>query len=110
MATFLPLASEIEHEPAAPEVSGLGMRHGKREPNRHRRVNRVAASLQNIRANPRCDPLLRGDHAIFGDDRLKPRFEADDRVSGRIVRALRFRLSGNGDDGGENGRHGKQGA
>jgi hypothetical protein len=86
------------------------MGHGEREPNRHRRVNRVAASFQDIRADPGCDLLLRGDHAVFGDDRLKPRFEADDRVSARIVGALRFRLSGNGDNGAENGRHGKQGA
>jgi hypothetical protein len=54
-----------DHESAATDIPSLGMNHGQREANRHRRVDRIASSLEDIPAH------LAGDGTSRYDDGLR---------------------------------------
>ena len=58
-----------QHEPAAADVAGLRMGHGKSEADRDRGVDRVAALLQDVHPDAAGELLLRHHHAVTGDDR-----------------------------------------
>ena len=55
-----------DHESAAADIAGarIGYRHG--EADRDRGVDRVAAPLQNVDADPRGERLLRYHHPVLG--------------------------------------------
>ena len=94
-----------QHEAAAAEIAGLRMRDSERETDGNRGIDRVAAGLQDIGANLSGDFLLRGDHAVFCDDGLKPRVKPDEGVGGWIVGALGIRLHRLHRDRNDGGKH-----
>ena len=61
-----------QHEAAAAEIAGEGMRDGQRKADRHRRVHGVAAGFQHRDANVGGEWLLRDDHALARKNR-RPR-------------------------------------
>ncbi len=85
---LLPVRESDEHEAAAADIPGLRMCDSKRKARRNRGIDGVAAGFQNIGTHLRGDFFLRGDHAMFGDDGLKPGIEADKSICGRVVWAL----------------------
>ena len=52
------------HEAAAADIAGARIGHSHREADRDRGIDRVAAALQNIDADPRGQRLLRHHHAV----------------------------------------------
>ena len=73
-----------QHEPAAAEIAGLRQRHREREADRDRRIDGVAAALQNVEADVRRKRLLARDNAMLGIDRMQPVHVGIDRL--RILR------------------------
>ena len=57
-----------DHESAAADIAGARIGHGHGEPGRDRRVDRIAAALQNVGADARGNRLLRHHHAVSGGD------------------------------------------
>ncbi len=57
-----------KHEAAAAEVAGARQGHRKREADRHRRVDRVAAEPQDVEADLRGRCLLGHNHAVLRDN------------------------------------------
>ena len=60
-----------QHEAAAAEVAGARKRDGEREADRDRRIDGVAAALQDVQPDARGRRLLADDHAMLGDDRTR---------------------------------------
>ena len=61
------------HEAAAAEIAGHRIGHGKREADRHRGIDRVAAALEDIDADPRGAAFLRHHHAMTAERALRRR-------------------------------------
>ena len=59
------------HEAAAADIAGARIGHGHRKANRDRGIDRIAATLEHIRADMRRDLLLRHHHAVLGDNRVR---------------------------------------
>ena len=59
-----------QHESAAAQVSGVGMRHGERESDGDRGVHGIAAVLQDLDAHVGRQRLLRAHHGVAGANRL----------------------------------------
>jgi hypothetical protein len=80
-----------EHEAAAADIAGPRQGHSECEADCHRRINRVAAALQEIDADAGRLRLLRCHHAVLGDDRQVPRRVRQDGLAARHAgwRALR---------------------
>ena len=57
-----------DHESAAADIAGARISHGHGEAGRDRRVDRIAAALQNVGADACCQRLLRHHHAVCGSD------------------------------------------
>ena len=90
----LALGGADDHEPAAADVAGFGVDHRERQPDRHCRVHRVAASAQDVppdlarqrmtgdhhRGPALSDPRLGGEGPVRGDPRRRRRCIA--RVAG----------------------------
>ena len=76
------------HEAAAAEIAGARIGDREREADRHRRVDRVAAAIENFDADAGGAALLRHHHAAVGEDRRcrrndrRARERRDLRVSG----------------------------
>ena len=60
-----------DHKAAAADIAGARIGHGQREADRDRGVDRIAALLQNVGADPRGHRLLRHHHAVRGGDGLR---------------------------------------
>ena len=60
-----------QHESAAAEVAGARQRDGEREADRDRRIDGVAAMLQDIEPDARRGRFLGYDHAMPGNDRTR---------------------------------------
>jgi len=65
-----------DHEAAAADIAGARVSHRERKADRDRRVDRVAAAIENFDADAGGALLLRDDHAVAGRNRLRRR---DDR-------------------------------
>ena len=59
------------HEAAAADIAGIGQGHGQRKAYGHGSIDGIAARLENIHADLRGQLLLRGHHAVLGDDGVK---------------------------------------
>ena len=59
------------HETAAADIAGARIGHGHGETGGHRRVDGVAALLQDFNADARGDRFLRDHHAMLGGDRQR---------------------------------------
>ena len=59
------------HEAAAADIAGIGQGHGQRKAYGHGGIDGIAARLENIHADLRGQLLLRGHHAVLGDDGVK---------------------------------------
>jgi hypothetical protein len=62
-----------DHEAAAAEIPGARIGHRQRKPDRDRRVDCVAAAIENCNADARGALLLRHHHAVVGEDALRGR-------------------------------------
>ena len=60
-----------DHKAAAADIAGARIGHGQRKADRDRGVDRIAALLQNVGADPRGHRLLRHHHAVRGGDGLR---------------------------------------
>ena len=69
-----------EHEAAAAEIAGLRQRHREREADRDRRIDGVAAALQDIDADIGRERLLARHHPVRGVDRMHPVHVRVDRL------------------------------
>ena len=58
-----------DHEAAAADIAGVRIRDREREADRHRRVDRVAAAVEDFHADAGGAALLRHHHAVVGEDR-----------------------------------------
>ena len=76
---FARLAEVDHHEAAAADIAGARISHRQRKADRNRRVDRVAAAIQNFNADTRGALLLRHHHAVAGGDRLRRRDERGTR-------------------------------
>ena len=70
------------HEAAAADIARARIGHGHGKAGRHRGIDRIAAALQHVGADPRRDLLLRHHHAVLGGHGMN-------RVGGRRRRRLR---------------------
>ena len=68
-----------QHEAAAADVAGARQGDGERKADRNRRIDGVAAALQDVEPDPRRRRLLGHDHAVRGDDRPRGGERGDDR-------------------------------
>ena len=66
-----PSAKRIGHEAAAAEIAGRRVDDGERIADRDRRIDRVAALLQDVDADFRGQMLGGDDHAVLGRDRRR---------------------------------------
>ena len=64
------------HEAAAAEVSGAWIGDGKREADRDRGVDRIAAAVEHLDADAGSAAFLRHHHAVVRGDRLRWRDDA----------------------------------
>ena len=91
------------HEAATTDISGarIGHRHGKT--GRHRGVDRIAATLEHIGADPRRGFLLRNHHAVFGGNGVN-RIGGGRRIKAAVLllRIRRHAECNKERDGGEN--------
>ena len=71
-----------QHEAAAADIAGARQGDGERKADRDRRIDGVAAALQDVEPDPRRLRLLGHDHAVPGDHRPRRGEWGDDR--GRI--------------------------
>ena len=76
---FARLAEVNDHEAAAADIAGARVSHRKRKADRNRRVDRVAAAIQNFNPDTGSALLLRDHHAVAGGDRLRRRDERGTR-------------------------------
>ena len=88
-----------QHEAAAADIAGARQGDGERKADRDRRIDGVAAALQDVEPDPRRRRLLGHDHAMPGDDRTRGGERGDDRAPDR-----RRRRRGRG-----KGRRGRRG-
>ncbi len=73
-----------QHESASADVARSGKGHGKREPNRHGRINCVAAFLQNRKARLGGMSFGGDHHAVLGGNGPEDYIASQDwRRSGR---------------------------
>ena len=59
------------HEASAAEIAGARVRHRHGEADSDRSVDRVAAPLQDVDADPRRERLLSHHHPVRGGNRLR---------------------------------------
>ncbi len=107
--SFFAPASEISMKPPPADIARLRVRHSQREAGGDGGVHRIASRLQNVRTHLRRDLLLRRNHPMLGDDRVKPRFVSDHRGSRGVVRPLRINRRGRGRKGEQRGQGDNQG-
>jgi hypothetical protein len=75
----VPVREMNEHEAAAPEIAGPGVRHRQGKAGGDRRVHGIAALLQDLQPDLRGQFLCSHDHTLPGDDRQEALLVIDDR-------------------------------
>ena len=59
-----------EHEAAAAEIAGAGQSDREREADRDRGIDGIAATLEDLDADPGRHRILARDHAVLGEYRM----------------------------------------
>ena len=95
---LIAISAMNQHEAAAADIAGARQGDGERKADRDRRIDGIAASLQDIEPDSRRLRLLSHDHAMPGDDRSRGGERGNDR---RRVGADGLRSKAEEGEGGE---------
>ena len=88
------------HEAAAADIAGLGQADRQREADRHRGIDRIAAALEHVEADPGRPLLLAHHHAVLRGGHLGSR-GAGALLDEALLRQERCRRHGHDGEGGQ---------